>query len=153
MNIMTKPPTSREMSLAIDPGRRLASYLHSKKRNDSIQIILDGNKQESLNIPIAALKLLVDILVEISEGNAITLMPVHTELSTQQAADLLNVSRPYLVKLLDEGVIPFRKVGTKRRVLARDILNYKDDIDKNRLETLEKLSAQAQQLKMGYDDD
>lgn len=73
------------------------------------------------------------------------------ELATQEAADLLNVSRPYLIQLLKEGKIPHRKVGTKRRILAKDVIRYKKAIYKKRYKALEELTKQAQELGMGYE--
>jgi len=62
------------------------------------------------------------------KGNAITVMPIYAELSTQETAELLNISRPHLVELLEQGKIPFRKVGIHRRVLAKDVFDYKQYI-------------------------
>jgi excisionase family DNA binding protein len=81
----------------------------------------------------------------------VTLLPLYTELTTQEAADLLNVSLPFLVKLIKSGALPYRKVGKHRRIYLRDVLAYKEAIDRARHETLDELVAQAQELNLGYE--
>lgn len=147
--VNTVMPTQKDILLAEQSGRALASYIQST-RIPAIQFIKKGEEPEQVSLPPSVMRLLLDILAQMAEGNAVSLIPIHPELTTQEAADLLNVSRPYLVALLEEGKIPHRKVGTKRRVLAKDILEYKDQIDKSRLKVLEELSKQAQDLNMGY---
>jgi excisionase family DNA binding protein len=96
------------------------------------------------------MQMLLDILSEFSKGSAISVIIHKAEMSTQQAADILNVSRPHLVKLLEQNEIPFKKVGSHRRVLVEDVMQYKDNIDKARDETLVELSKLSQELNMGY---
>jgi excisionase family DNA binding protein len=137
-------PTEEESSIALDSSRRLSSFTKSDLR------VRIPETNEDITLPAPAVRLLVEMLSEMAEGNAVTLVPIHAELSTQQAAEVVGVSRPFLVKLLEDGRLPFRKVGTHRRVLFKDLMAYKRRIDKNRLETLDKLAAQAQELDMGY---
>ena len=115
------------------------------------RFVIEGQAQESVTLPATALRLLVDILVQMAEGNAVSIIPVRAELTTQEAAELLNVSRPQMVSLVESGEIPYRKVGSHRRILAKDVLAYKAKIDEARLKTLAELSEQAQKLKMGYE--
>ncbi len=157
MHIATNPkvtespvlPTAHEASLAKISSQAVAAYIQSTPTPE-IALIKEGNVREKVAIPPAALRLLADILTQMSKGNAVTIIPIHAELTTQEAADLLNVSRPYLVNLLEHKEIPFRKVGMHRRVLAKDILAYKAKIDEARLKTLAELTKQAQENDMGY---
>ena len=145
-------PSHKDARLAEESSQVLASFLQSKQAY-TIQLVKNKDVMASVKLPTSAYRLLVDILTEMAAGHAITLVPYDNELSTQAAADLLNVSRPYFVKLLEAGTIPFHKVGKHRRVLAKDVLSYKEDVDKAREKTLKKLTAQAQKLKMGYEDE
>ncbi len=111
--------------------------------------MLTENKKE-IELPPRAVALLMDILKEMAAGHAVTLVSVQNELTTQEAADLLNVSRPYLVSLLEQNKIPCRKVGSKRRVRTEDVLVYKANIENKRLAVLDELADEAQKLKMGY---
>ena len=86
-----------------------------------------------------------------AEGKTISIVPSDSEISTQQAADILRVSRPHLVKLLETQKIPFKKVGSHRRILLNDILVHKKHLAKQRDEQLKFLSNQAQELNLGYE--
>lgn len=146
--IETGIPSREDAALAEQSSRALAAYVNSK-HNPSI-VIHKGKKQDQVVLPAEALRLLVDILTQMAEGNAVTIVPIHNELSTQEAAVLLNVSRPFFVNLLEEGKIPYTMVGTHRRVLAKDVLNYKSKIDDKRLKSLAKLTDETQKL-IGYE--
>lgn len=103
-----------------------------------------------LELPAFAARLLVEALEALVEGQAVTVVPVAAELTTQQAAELLNVSRPYLIKLLDERRLPFRKVGNRRKVKLEDVLRYKrrDDVERQRV--LDELTREAQEIGLEY---
>jgi excisionase family DNA binding protein len=100
----------------------------------------------TLDLPAAAATLLREMLKEMSAGNAVTLVSVESELTTQQAADLLNVSRPYVVGLIEKGVLPVRMVGNQRRLPLKDVLVYKAETHAKALEALEEISAIDQEL-------
>ena len=142
-------PTERESQLAEESSRILSSYVRNTEEH-TIRVMPEGRLQEAVTIPAVAFRLLVNILAQMAQGNAVMVTQVKAELSTQEAADLLSVSRPFLVKLLEEGEIPHRKVGTRWRVLYRDLAEYKQRVDEQRRSTLDELTTQAQELGMGY---
>lgn len=142
----TVSPDDVDQKQVTESSRQLAGVLAGRKRK-SYRLTIDG---ENCDIPVAALRMLKDLLVQLSMGNAVTLMPIHAQLTTQEAADLLSVSRPYLVKLLEAGEIPHHTVGTHRRVLLKDLMEYSRRSDQERLKALEDLAADAQELGLGY---
>ncbi|MDG3008307.1 excisionase family DNA-binding protein [Paludisphaera mucosa] len=139
-------PSKADAALAEESGRKLAAHLD---RDAELRLEVKGTKEE-LKLPATALRLLVRVLAELGRGNAITLTPLRAELTTQQAADLLNVSRPHLVKLLDEGAMPSTKVGSHRRVLLTNLMAYREEWHAKRHATLDELAALSQDLEMGY---
>jgi excisionase family DNA binding protein len=142
-------PTDEEVGLAREAGQQLAK-LAALESPVEVKVVGKGAKGESLVLPASSLKLLADILQQMASGHGVAVLSVDAELSTQQAAEVLNVSRPFLIKLLDERKLPHRKVGAHRRVLLRDVLDYKKKTDAERLEVLRELAEQAQELDMGY---
>ncbi len=154
MTTATLEPTTlapNEAETAAEAARALAEVIPAKRTGRTrVTISPEESPQQKIIVPVAAFQLLVDILAELANGNGVTVMPVKAELTSQQAADLLNVSRPYLVKLLEENKIPYRKVGTRRRVLLADLLTYKRKDDARRLKVLDELAAEAQELGLGY---
>ena len=141
-------PTEQEVRLAKQTSRKLAAHFHADGHL-RIRLLDDADRSaETLDLPASAVRLLLNILEHMSRGNAVTLLPIHAELTTQRAADLLNVSRPHLVALLQEGKIPYRKVGTHRRVRADDVLAYKRELDEKRRIVLKELAAHDQELGM-----
>jgi excisionase family DNA binding protein len=111
---------------------------------------MDSEQEQPLELPAGAVALLMDILDAMAAGRGISLIPEDAELTTVQAAEVLNVSRPYLIKLLAEGAIPHRKVGKHRRIRLEDVRSYKSRIDRDREALLDELAADAQENDMGY---
>jgi excisionase family DNA binding protein len=144
-------PTSGEVALAQASGRAISSYLQTHAETQQIKIVDDKGQGHTVHVPVSALRLLVDVLTAIGEGHAVSIIPIHAELTTQEAADVLNVSRPFLVQLLEQGKIQFHKIGTHRRVRYQDVIAYKEQIDVERSKALDALTEQAQELDMGYE--
>lgn len=143
-------PSAEDIALARESGRALSTALLTRSETQQIDFHDDKGAVRTVRIPTSALRLLLEVLTEIGQGNAVSIIPIHAELTTQEAADVLNVSRPFLVQLLEKGDMPFHKIGTHRRVRYQDVIAYKKRIDADRRKALDELAAQAQELGMGY---
>ena len=141
------PPTEAERHLAREASRRLAVLA---SRSARLELRPPDGPGEGVEIPAAALPLLRTILDQIAAGHPVAIVADDAELSTQQAAELLGISRPFLVGLLERGAIPFRRVGAHRRVRLPDLMDYKRRDEAERLKAMEELAAQAQALGLGY---
>ncbi|MDE2517247.1 MAG: helix-turn-helix domain-containing protein [Rhodospirillales bacterium] len=137
-------PSESDIDLAAQASRALAG----RTQEGNLRVRLDDGQEVLL--PRGATRLLTHLLTEMGQGSAVTLIPVHAELTTQQAADLLNVSRPYLIQLLEKRAIPYHKTGTHRRIKFDDLMRYKKGFDAESEGYKEALINQAQDMGMGY---
>ena len=133
-------PSERDAALADQAGRALDALI------EGTQPVLARFGDETVDLPAPALRLLPEILDCMAQGKGVVLTPLHAELTTREAAELLQVSRTHLVQLLDEGRIPCRKVGSHRRVRAEDILTWRRETERRRREALDGLTARDRKL-------
>ena len=138
------PPNQQEQQTAHDALQRLAL---ASNGDEAIQhFITDSRQEEPIEIPAAAIAVLSDVLKFMSQGHGLTLFPRLAEVTTMEAADILNVSRPYVIKLLEKGAMPYRMVGRHRRIRLKDLIDYKDRIDRERVAILDQMVAEAEEL-------
>jgi len=152
MEAVIKRTSRREQEIA---SKSVSSLVHtaaaiSRQKLDSVKIKIQETG-EFIAIPKKAVDLLFNIINSMAEGKSISLVPSDSEITTQQAADMLNVSRPHIVKLLEDGVIPHKKVGSHRRILLEDLIEYDRKLKEQRNTSLRNLAEQAQDLGLGYE--
>lgn len=137
-------PTPEEADKAKKASTFLARHMN---KNGSLSLHMkQGANGSAVEVPPAVSRLILDLLLFISKGEAVTLVPFGAELSTQQAADMLNVSRPFLVKLIENNELPHYKVGTHRRIRAQDLFAYKKRRDSARNKALTKIARLGQEI-------
>ena len=146
------PPTREEAVLARTSGQNLAQVVARRRKDSSLTVrVRQAEREQPIELPAGAVRLLMEILEAMAAGRGVTLIPQDAELTTVQAAEILNVSRPFLIDLLEAGAIPYRKVGSHRRIRVDDVMAYKGRIDAEREKALDALAADAQENGMGYD--
>ena len=126
--------------------RKIDSILENSNRSP----MLIGPDGEQIPLPASLFQLLKRTVSHLSRGQAVTIIPINKEVTTQEAADILNVSRPYLIKMLEEEKIPYITVGAHRRVPLHSLLEYKERRDEERLEAIREIAQMSQDLDM-YD--
>lgn len=137
-------PTPEEAVLAQESSRLLARHLDDEALD--LEIVEDKTRP-ALKLPASAVRLLMDILTQMAEGNAVTLIPYHAELTTQQCADILNVSRQHFIdETLGKNLVVHHKVGTHRRIRFEDLMAYKKKNDAARQKVLDELTAEGEEL-------
>ena len=135
-------PSDHDTTLA----RAAASMLDSAQAPLTVQIVGAGKEGISLELPAAAAALLKTMLNEMAAGRAVSVVPIDTEITTGDAAELLRVSRPFVVGLIEKGALPARMIGTHRRVKLEDVLAYKRDSKAKALIALKEMVAISQEL-------
>ena len=140
-------PTQELSALAAEASRRLFRLVGAAPAQPCV-VRFESAPEEPVTLPAAVIGLLATLLTELAKGNAVTLMPFHAELTTQQAADLLNVSRPFLVSLLENGQIPHHRVGTHRRVRFADLILYKQRRDARSEPALREMASLSQVMNL-----
>jgi excisionase family DNA binding protein len=144
-------PSEGASALALQAARALAPLLAKEPKPKTLTIRPeDGLPASAVTVPLEAFELFVRVLEQMAAGNSVMLFPYEPELTTQQAADLLNVSRPYLVRLIDNKKLPSRKVGTHRRIRMDDLLTFRANEDQRRQKMLDEMTAESQKMGLEY---
>lgn len=139
-------PTPEVAEEAREALQSLSELVRSRPFEDVQLRARHDRDSVEVRVPHTAYRLFLELLAQLANGNAVTIVPIHAELTTQEAAAMLNVSRPFLVGLLEAGAIPFRRVGTHRRILARDLFKYKGEQDARSEAALRELGQLSQDM-------
>lgn len=139
-------PGEVDLEVAGRTARRISDYLAAHPDEDPLEIHVEGDDSEVLVVPRAGASLLAQALSVLEDGGGVALMSSQAQLTTQQAADMLNVSRPYLIKLLEAGEIHHTKVGRHRRVAFADLMEYKRHADQRARAAADELSELGQEI-------
>lgn len=149
MEALIERTTDREQQIALESLPQVRRLVTSfAKRTEPVTVQVSDHDVVSLHLPAKLFGVLQTILDLMAKGKAFSLIPANAELTTQEAADMLNVSRPYIVKLLKEGALSYKEVGTHRRILLEDLITFSKEMKKKRKEGLEDLTRLGQKYNM-----
>ncbi|MEO1386702.1 MAG: helix-turn-helix domain-containing protein [Cyanobacteria bacterium J06634_6] len=137
-------PSEEDARLSKESSRVLSAHIGDSAAQ--LKVVEKDGSEQAVAIPASAYQLLVDVLTQMSQGNAVTLIPVHAELTTQEAADFMNVSRPYLIKQIEAGELACRKVGRHRRIRFDDLVAYKKQTDADRARAIDEMVALSEEM-------
>jgi excisionase family DNA binding protein len=139
-------PGRDDIEIAHEALPHIKAYLARHHEQETVRLVVDDDDDETLEVPRGAVELLARILAHMAAGEGVSIVPSHAELTTQQAANLLNVSRPFLIGLLEAGEIDYRTVGKHRRVKAKSLNEYIRNDDRRRRDAADELSALNQEM-------
>lgn len=151
MTIESRAPSAAEQKAAHESRKRLGAAVSGRRgKHVRLQIASEKGAGRAVELPMSAVRLLMKALAELEKGHAVTVVPVHAQLTTQRAADLLGVSRPFLIKEIEAGKLRCDKVGTHRRIAYENFLAYRARMRQTQNDAMDALVEQAQELGMGY---
>ena len=143
----TVRPGEVDTESAARAHRRIKDFLQAHPDSPAeIAVLVEGGGEDALVVPRPVVELIAHMLGQLAEGRGVSVIPSYAELTTQQAADMLNVSRPYLIKLLEDGKIPFHLVGRNRRIRFQDLIEYKRRDDAQRRNAADEVADLTQEL-------
>ncbi|WP_198935503.1 helix-turn-helix domain-containing protein [Salinivibrio sp. ML323] len=147
---MTTLPSAEEITLAKLSSQALSAVIETNGEAQKIHVVDKSGQSHEVTIPSSALNMMIEVLTQLGHGNSVSITPIHAELTTQEGADMLNMSRPTFIKLLDANEIPYSRTGNRRKVAYADLMAYKNRLEEKRLAALAELSALDQEMGMGY---
>ncbi|GLT20490.1 hypothetical protein GCM10007938_42750 [Vibrio zhanjiangensis] len=150
MNIATPLPSDEEIALARLGSQELSAVMEMNGEAQKINVVDKSGHTHEVTLPSSVLSMMIEMLTQLGQGNSVSITPIHAELTTQEGADMLNMSRPTFIKLLDSEEIPYSRTGNRRKVAYADLMAYKHRLENNRLAALAELSELDQEMDMGY---
>ena len=143
--------SEEERSALREQLRQVPVGTEEEEQMGPVTLQIEGDPGVAISLPGAAAGALLSLLSDLAEGRTVSIADADEELTTREAAELLNVSRPHLTDLLKEGEIPSHKVGSHHRVYRRDVLAYKARRRRQSEEAMQELTRLSQELGLGYE--